>query len=234
MLFSRGGQFFDEKLTPAFVGEGSVLAEHMKWVREALDQKLMDPESLTRDAVANQQAMMAGTQVYGLTRASGLAFWQDKAKSKEGGNFEIIPMPGKTHETLGFVRFYGVTKQLAARDQTAKDGAWKFLSYFGGPGPDGSWPVVRRWALEHGLGFGPMPLFKDAAIRESFGNWTDVPALEEMCKQAKTRKLSPWYASWDVFTRAELQRAYLGRTDVDAAVNNIAERWKTVQAEFAE
>lgn len=232
MLFSRGGRFFDENLEPAFTQPGSALEEHIKWVKTALDEGLMDPESLTRDGVAAGQAMMAGTQVYGMTRASGMAFWQDPTQSQEAGNFEMIPIPGKTHQTLGFVRFYSATKKLAERDQAAKDAAWKFMHYFAGPGPDGSWPVVKRWALEHGLGFGPIPLYEDPEIREAFGKWTDVELLEETAHSAKARKLSPWYATWDVFTRAELQRAYVGKISVEEAVQNIANKWNELKAEY--
>lgn len=230
MLMSRGDEFFDDKLEPTFLKAGSTLEQHIKWVKTALDEGLMDPESLTRDGVASGQAVMAGTSVYGMTRASGLAQWQDPKSSKEAGNFKMILTPGATHQTLGFVRFYCVTKKLAGRDQAAKDAAWKFMQYFAGPGPAGNWPVVKRWALEHGLGFGPIPLYQDQEIRTAFGKWTDVALLEQIAKTARARKLSPWYASWDVYTRAELQRAYLGQVSVDAAIKNIANKWNELKA----
>lgn len=238
MLMSRGDEFFDDNLEPTFLDAdgnpipGSALEEHINWVKTALDEGLMDPESLTRDGVASGQAVQAGTQAYGMTRASGLAFWQDPDQSAEAGNLEMIPMPGDTHQTLGFVRFYAVSKQLAERDQAAKDAAWKFMDYFAGPGPDGSWPVVKRWALEHGLGFGPMPLYEDPEIREAFGTWTDVDQLEQIAKTSRARKLSPWYSSWDVFTRAELQRAYLGEVSVEEAIKNIGDKWNELKAEY--
>jgi multiple sugar transport system substrate-binding protein len=230
MLMSRGDEFFDDKLEPTFLKPNSTLEQHIKWVKTAMDEGLMDPESLTRDGVVAGQAVMAGTSVYGMTRASGMAQWQDPKASKEAGNFKMIPNPGATHQTLGFVRFYAVSKKLAGRDQAAKDAAWKFMQYFAGPGPAGNWPVVKRWALEHGLGFGPMPLYQDQEIRAAFGKWTDVAQLEQIAKTARARKLSPWYASWDVFTRAELQRAYLGQVSVDAALKNIADKWNELKA----
>ena len=238
MLMSRGDEFFDDNLEPTFLdADGnpipdSTLEQHINWVKTALDEGLMDPESLTRDGVVSGQAVMAGTQVYGMSRASGMAFWQDPDQSAEAGNFKMIPIPGPTHQTLGFVRFYCISKQLAERDQAAKDAAWKFMLYFAGPGPDNSWPVVKRWALEHGLGFGPMPLYEDPEIREAFGSWTDVDQLEEIAKTARARKLSPWYSSWDVFTRAELQRAYLGEVSVEDAVKNIGAKWNELKAEY--
>jgi len=238
MLMSRGDEFFDENLMPTFIDANgnpipnSTLEQHIEWVKTMLDEGLMDPESLTRDGVANGQAVMAGTQVYGMSRASGLAFWQDPDQSAEAGNFKMILMPGATHQTLGFVRFYCVSKKLAERDQAGKDAAWKFMLYFAGPGPDGSWPVVRRWALEHGLGFGPMPLYEDQAIRDAFSKWTDVDQLEQIAKTARARKLSPWYASWDVFTRAELQKGYLGQQSIEDTIKNIGNKWLELKAEY--
>jgi len=237
MLMSRGDEFFDENLEPTFVSSDgapildSTLAQHITFVKTALDEGLMDPESLTRDGVADGQSVMAGTQVYGMSRASGLAAWQDPATSAEAGNLKQIPIPGPTHQTLGFVRFYAATSKLAARDQAAKDAAWQFMRYFGGPGPDGDYPVVRQWALKWGLGFGPIPLYEDPQIREAFGKWGDVELLEETAGTARARRLSPWYGTWDVFTRAELQRAYLGQVSVEEALTNIANKWNELKAE---
>ena len=231
MLMSRGDEFFDENLEPTFLKPGSSLEQHIRWVKTALDEGLTDPESLTRDGVADGQSVMAGTQVYGMSRASGLAAWQDPKTSKEAGNLKMILIPGPTHQTLGFVRFYAVTSKLAARDQAAKDATWKFMSYFGGPGPKGDYPVVRQWALKWGLGFGPMPLYRDSQIREAFGKWGDVDLLEKTARTARARRLSPWYSAWDVFTRAELQRAYLGRASVEEALKNIANKWNELKVE---
>ncbi len=230
MLMSRGDEFFDDNLEPTFLKPNSTLEQHIKWVKTALDEGLMDPDSLTYDGVAAGQGIMAGTSVYGMNRASGLAQWQDPKQSKEAGSFKMIENPGPTRQTLGFVRFYAASKKLADRDQAAWDAAWKFIQYFGGPGPKGDWPVVKRWALEHGLGFGPIPLYQDADIRAAFGKWTDVTLLEKIAKNARARKLSPYYASWDMFTRAELQRAYLGQVSVEAAIKNIGDNWLQLKA----
>lgn len=232
LMMSRGDEFFDENFEPLFLGSDSTLVQHIEWVKTALDEDLMDPESLTRDGVADGQSMEAGTQVYGVARASRQAVLNDPGVTDEAGNFEIITMPGPTGDTLGFVRFYAVGKNLPERDQAHKDAAWAFMQYFAGPGPEGDWPVVRRWAVEHGLGFGPLPLFRDPQIREAFGRWTDVDQLEEIARNARARVLSPWYAPWDEYTRTELQRAYLGRVSTEAAVENIARQWEEYRADY--
>jgi multiple sugar transport system substrate-binding protein len=238
ILMSRGDEFFDDDLNPTFITEDgepimdSALAQHIEWVKAALDEGLMDPESLTRDGVINGQSIMAGTQAYAMTRASGLAAWQDPDTSAEAGNLEMIIIPGETGQTLGFVRFYAVTSNMLDRDEEARAAAWDFMKYFGGPGPDGDYPVVREWALKWGLGFGPIALYEDEEIRTAFSHWTDVDLLEEVALNASARRLSPWYASWDVFTRAELQRAYLGQVSVEDALVNIANQWASQRADY--
>ncbi|MDP3703095.1 MAG: hypothetical protein Q8R78_01725, partial [Candidatus Omnitrophota bacterium] len=111
------------------------------------------------------------------------------------------------------------------------DAAWQFLHYFGGPGPDNNYPVVRRWALEKGLGFAQLPLFQDSQIRASFGKWVDVPMLQTISRRDARAKqgLTPWFAQWDVYTRGELQRAYLGQQSVDQTVKNLAAKWNELK-----
>lgn len=232
MLMARGDEFFDDNLDPTFTEEGSTLHEHIEWVQTAFEEDLIDPESLQRDGVVNGQAMMAGTQTYTLGRASGMAQWQSPEESAEAGNFELAVMPGETGETLGFVRFYGVTSRVPERGEQARDAAASFLDYFGGPGPEGDYPVVRQWVERWGLGFGYESLFDDPDIREQFSEWVDVDTLEQVATTARARRLSEWYPEWDVFTRAELQRAYLGETTADEAAQRIAEQWETLREEF--
>jgi multiple sugar transport system substrate-binding protein len=154
-----------------------------------------------------------------------MAQWQNPDESAEAGNFTMIPMPGETGETLGFVRFYGLTTQVPERGDEVREAAASFLRHFGGPGDDGDWPVVKEWVRRWGLGFGYQSLFEDPEVRELFGEWTDVDVLEEISRNARARKLSEWYPQWDVFTRGELQRAYLGQISTEEAVQSIAGQW---------
>ncbi len=124
-----------------------------------------------------------------------------------------------------------MSSSVPRRGKEALDAAWQFLNYFGGPGPDNSYPVVRRWALDFGLGFAQLPLFKDKDIRASFGRWVNVERLESIGqKHAKVKQgLTPWFAQWDVFARAELQKAYLGQQTAQQTVKNLASKWNELR-----
>ncbi len=231
MVYSRGGDLFDKGGNPVFDRPGSATIKAIEWVRDALKADVLNPESLQWDGVQAGNAMLAGTQVYSISRASALAAYNDPKQSKEAGNFKIALMPGSTHQTVGFVRFYAMSNQVPRRGKEALDAAWNFLNYFGGPGPDNSYPVVRRWALDFGLGFAQLPLFRDTEILRSFGRWVDVPLLQRIgSRYSKVKQgLTPWFAQWDVFTRAELQKAYLGQLTPEQTAKNMAAKWNELR-----
>ncbi len=231
MVYSRGGDLFDKDMNPVFDRPGSATIKAIEWVRDALRAGVLDPETLQWDGVQAGNAMRAGNQVYSISRASALWSFNNPQQSKEAGNFKIALMPGSTHQTVGFVRFYAMSSQVPKRGKDALDAAWNFLNYFGGPGPDNSYPVVRRWALDFGLGFAQMPLFRDTDILLSFGKWVDVPLLQRIGQRYSKVKqgLTPWFAQWDVFTRAELQKAYLGQQSPDQTAKNMAAKWNELK-----
>jgi multiple sugar transport system substrate-binding protein len=231
MVYSRGGDLFDKDMNPVFDRPGSATIKAIEWVRDALRAGVLDPETLQWDGVQAGNAMRAGNQVYSISRASALWSFNNPQQSKEAGNFKIALMPGSTHQTVGFVRFYAMSSQVPKRGKDALDAAWNFLNYFGGPGPDNSYPVVRRWALDFGLGFAQMPLFRDTDILLSFGKWVDVPLLQRIGQRYSKVKqgLTPWFAQWDVFTRAELQKAYLGQQSPEQTAKNMAAKWNELK-----
>jgi len=109
------------------------------------------------------------------------------------------------------------------------DASWKFLEYFGGK-TDGEYQVVKRWAVENGLGFGQLPLFNDSDVQDAFNAWGDVNLLQEQAKLARSKEgLTPFYGTWDVFARAELHKAYLGQESAMEALNNMAAKWNELK-----
>ncbi|MDR7522594.1 MAG: sugar ABC transporter substrate-binding protein [Armatimonadota bacterium] len=231
MVYSLGGDLFDNLLNPQFDRPGGATIKVIEWVRDALKAGVLNPESLQWDGVQSASAMRAGTQVYTVARASALWGYNDPKQSKDAGHFRLALMPGTTRDTVGFVRFYAMSSQVPRRGPDALDAAWKFLNYFGGPGPDNSYPVVRRWAIDFGLGFAQMPLYKDRDIIQSFSKWVDVQLLQYIGQRhARVKQgLTPWFAQWDVFSRAELQKAYLGQQTPEQTVRNMAQKWNELR-----
>jgi len=75
---------------------------------------------------------------------------------------------------------------------------------------DGQYIVVKRWAVENGLGFAQLPLFDDKDVIDAFGKWGDVPTIKQQATLARSKEgLTTWYGAWDVFARAEIHKAIL-------------------------
>jgi multiple sugar transport system substrate-binding protein len=146
------------------------------------------------------------------------------------GQFKIALMPGVSHGTVGYVRFYAMTTKVVDAGQEYIDAACKFMDYFGGK-TDGQYQVVKRWAVENGLGFAQLPLFEDADVIKAFGSWGDVPTIKEQATLARAKEgMTPWYGAWDVFTRAEIHKGLLGQQSSLDTLKNMSVKWTELKA----
>jgi multiple sugar transport system substrate-binding protein len=105
------------------------------------------------------------------------------------------------------------------------------MDYFGGK-TNGDYTVVKRWAVENGLGFAQLPLFDDKAVIDAFGKWGDVPTIKEQATLARAKEgMTPWYGAWDVFARAEIHKGILGQQSTLDTLKNMADKWNELKAE---
>src|SRR5438128_1439305 len=154
----------------------------------------------------------------------------DPRQPQQAGKFKSGLMPGGTRATVGFVRFYVVSSQVPRRGKEAMTAAWNFLDYFGGK-TDGEYRITKRWSLEKGLGFAQTALFADKDIRAAFGKWADVDMLQKQAQLARAKEgMTPYYGTWDVFSRAELHKAYLGQQKPVETLANMAKKWEELKA----
>jgi multiple sugar transport system substrate-binding protein len=97
---------------------------------------------------------------------------------------------------------------------------------------DDSYVVVKRWAVENGLGFAQLPLFDDPGVIEAFGKWGDVPTIKQQAELARSKEgLTTWYGAWDTFARAEIHKAILGEQSTMDTLNNMADKWNELKAQ---
>ncbi len=228
MVYSRfdgPGAMFDEKNTPTFNKAGSAAAQTIDWLKTAYDKKLLDPASLQTAEIDQVKSMQAGAHTFTIFPQYNLAELNKPASSDFAGKFKMALMPGSSHATVGYVRFYAMSSAAAKQGQATLDAAWKFLEYFGGK-TNGKYEVVKRWAVENGLGFAQLPLFDDPDVAKAFGAWGDIPTIKAQAKLARIKEgLTPWYGSWDVFTRAEVQKAILGQESTADALKAMADKY---------
>jgi len=221
---------FDADLNPVFNKEGSAAFQLMEWLRKVYAEGLLDPASLSTAEIDQVKSMQAGAHTFTIAPQYNMAELNKPASGDFAGQFKIALMPGSSHSTVGYVRFYAMTKKVVDAGPDYIAAACKFMDYFGGK-TDGSYVVVKRWAVENGLGFAQLPLFDDKDVIAAFGTWGDVPTIKEQATLARSKEgLTSWYGSWDVFARAEIHKAILGQESSLDALNNMAKKWSELKA----
>ena len=216
---------FDDANQPTFAQEGSAAQEAIQWLKEAYDAGLLDPASLQTAEIDQVKSMQSGAHTFTILPQYNMAELNRPESGEFAGKFRIALMPGDSHSTVGYVRFYAMTPEAAAMGEAALACAWEFLEYFGGK-TDGNYTVVKRWAVENGLGFAQLPLFEDPDVNEAFGTWGDVDVIAQQAELARAKEgLTPWFGAWDVFTRAEIHKAILGQQSTMDTLNNMAAKW---------
>jgi multiple sugar transport system substrate-binding protein len=221
---------FDADLNPVFNREGSAAFTVMEWLRKVYTEGLLDPASLSMAEIDQVKSMQAGAHTFTIAPQYNMAELNKPASGDFAGKFKIALMPGPSHATVGYVRFYAMTPKVVEAGPEYIAAACKFMDYFGGK-TSGDYAVVKRWAVENGLGFAQLPLFDDAAIIGAFGKWGDVPTIKEQATLARAKEgMTPWYGAWDVFARAEIQKGILGQESSLDALNNMAAKWTELMA----
>ncbi len=225
-----GNALFDANLNPVFNKEGSAAYQVMEWLRKVYNEGLLDPASLSMAEIDQVKSMQAGAHTFTVAPQYNMAELNKPGSGDYAGQFKIALMPGPSHATGGYVRFYAMTQKVVDAGPDYIDAACKFMDYFGGK-TNGQYVVVKRWAVENGLGFAQLPLFDDADVIAAFGKWGDVPTIKEQATLARAKEgLTTWYGAWDVFARAEIHKAILGQETSLDALNNMAENWNENQA----
>jgi multiple sugar transport system substrate-binding protein len=227
----RNGSLFDTDLNPVFKTPGSAAEKVVMWAADALgSKKILSPTSLQATNMDQIKTLQSGAATFGIIPSYALAVLNDPGQTQQAGKFKIALMPGESRATVGFIRFYAISSQVPRRGKDVMTAAWNFLDYFGGK-TDGEYRVTKRWSLEKGLGFAQMALFSDKDIRAAFGKWADVDMLQKQAQLARAKEgMTPYYGTWDVFSRAELHKAYLGQQKPADTLASMAKKWEELKA----
>jgi multiple sugar transport system substrate-binding protein len=232
MVYGQGGHMFVGKDTPVFNKPGSAAEQTLQWLRDAMGKaKIFNPaapESAEPDVV---KTMGAGNSAFTVLAKYNLAEL-NLGQHKERGNFRMALMPGSGHSTVGFVRFYAMSKHAAdSGDDVVKD-AGQLLQYFGGK-TNNQYVVVKRWALEKGLGFANLPLYNDKQVASSINKWGNVSLEQKQAKLAHVKEgLTPYWGVWDIYARQQLDAAILGQISPRAALQSMADRWEQLKKQY--
>jgi multiple sugar transport system substrate-binding protein len=232
MVYSEGGKFFDENNEPVFNQAGGPAEKVLQWLHDAINTwKIMNPAALEVVEPDVVKSLVAGQSASTVLAKYNLAA-VNTTDGAHKGKFKLALMPGSTHETTGFVRFYTLTRHAVDRGAEALDAACKFLDYNGGK-TDGVYLVQKRWAIEKGLGFAVLPLYDDPEVAASINSWGDVALEREQATKARIKEgLTAWWGTWDVFAREQIHNAVSGSTPPAEALQSMADKWTELRGYY--
>jgi multiple sugar transport system substrate-binding protein len=222
--YGDGAEMFDKDLNPLFDKPDNAAYKHLQWLADAYSKGLVQSENHESIIVP---ALNTGKHAFTILYTYNLAALNDKSQPL-AGQFALAPMPGSTHSTLGFAKSYVVTKS-AASDPARKEAAWKFVNFMAGK----PYAIAKRWAVEKGLGFGELPLFKDEDVIKAWSKWADVKALGDQAAIARAGTYTEYSSVWSAYFRPLLAKAMVGEAPVDQVMKDGAERWKELKEQFA-
>jgi multiple sugar transport system substrate-binding protein len=229
MVYGDGGSLFDDENNVVFTKPGSEAEKVLQFLADARNtSKISDPASLEMAEPDVVKAMGAGRHAFTVLAKYNLAEL-NLGQHKEKGNFKMALMPGSEHSTVGFVRFYSLGKGAVDQGDAAVKASCKFMNYFGGK-TAGKYLVMKRWALEKGLGFANLPLYDDPAVGQAINKWGDVELERKQAQLARVKEgLAPWWGTWDIFAREQMHAALLGRSTPKQALQRMAGRWEELR-----
>jgi len=122
MVYSQhegGNAMFDKDLNPVFNQEGSAAAQVLDWLRKVYEEGLLDPASLTTAEIDQVKSMQAGQHVFTIYPQYNMAEVNKPESGEFAGQFKIALMPGKSHATVGYVRFYAMTPKVVEEGRSS-------------------------------------------------------------------------------------------------------------------
>ena len=223
-VYGRGGEMFDAELKAVFDDPANPAFQHLEWLHEAFEKELVQPENHESNIITT---MNTGQHAFTIVYNYVLAAMNNVGSQPLAGSFQLARMPGDAQATLGFAKFYAVTATTAADPERAA-AAWKFVEFMAGK----PYTVAKRWAVEHGLGFGQMPLFQDQDVIKAWNGWVDMAVLGEQAASARSGTWTEWTAVWSAQFRPLLASAMVGEITVEEAMSDGAARWNELRDQF--
>jgi multiple sugar transport system substrate-binding protein len=153
----------------------------------------------------------------------------DPKLSKAAGKVKNALMPGKTHSTFAWTAAYLMSKQPVDVNR-----AWNLVRFFGGKSSDGQYHVIKRWALEFGLGSGYKEVMSDPEIVASFSKWRDTTIASKQLELATARKVAKmiWFPEWDLFMMQHVQDYIRGSGSTDQIADQLTQKVAELKKQY--
>ena len=223
--YSEGAQVFDAKHAPVFDGKfRKVLEMHRTLYKEGLVEP--DIMTLPQEGVP---AFATGQHAFMVVHDYDQKVLNDPKLSQCAGQVKNTLMPGATHSTFSWVSMY-----LMGGQPVSTERAWNLMRFFGGKAKDGKYYVIKRWALDFGLGTPYKEVLDDPDIIASFEKWKDLKVARHQLEISTPRNVSKtlWYSDWDWYMMGAVQDYIRGKGTTDQLVDDLAKHVTSFKARY--
>ncbi|MBO9127294.1 MULTISPECIES: ABC transporter substrate-binding protein [unclassified Rhizobium] len=218
-----GGTLFDDKGEPAFTDPSSGGYKALAFIKQAIDEGLIDPASTAYGNPEVREAFKAGDISFILSDGPGpLATYNDKEKSRVAGNIVGAVVPNVSGQTVT----YGLPEALAipAKSQN-KDNAIKFINY-----------ILKQDVQElYYQQEGNLPTRQDAlSALNKQGKLESGDAIVEQVASVKplfAEGTPAWYPPFSSAAASAVNAVATGQSTVEAAAAAIAAGAKSAKDE---
>ncbi len=231
MVFSHGGRFTDDKGMAA-MPTGCI--ETLQWIVDAVNvHKIVSPGCVETGELSGMKAFSAGSHAFALEPQYRMRTFNDPKQSQVAGRVKqvLIPQgPNGSHATVGWMRFYGMTKR-AQQDKTRAADTVKLIEWFGGKA-DGAYEFQKLVFLDIGAGFCTKSLYQDADIRKSYSEYGDPDLIQHQAALARKKDVvTTWFGEWNETNGQAWQEAVLKKTSPQEALQRSADAWNKLRKE---
>ncbi len=223
--YSEGAKVFDDEGN--FVDEPAlrkILETHQTLYKEGLVAE--DIMTLPGEGVPSY---CSGAHTFMVLHDYDQKVTNDPEVSKIAGKVKNAMMPGATHSTMGWTAAY-----LMGSEPVDVDRVWNMLQFFGGKSKDGEYHVIKRWALDFGLGSGYKEVMADPDIVASFSKWKDIDIANKQLGNATARKIAKeiWFPEWDLFMMQSVQEYVRSGSSTDDLVASLSSKASELKEQY--
>ncbi|HEY1856195.1 ABC transporter substrate-binding protein [Acidocella sp.] len=224
--YSEGAKVFDANFDPVFDDKfTSVLEMHRTLYRE----RLVSPDifTLPQEGVPSYAT---GQHTFAVIHDYDQKVLNDPKLSQCAGQVRNAIMPGATRSTFSWVSMY-----LMGAGAADPDRAWNLLRFFGGKAKDGQYHVIKRWALQFGLGTPYTEVMNDPEVAASFKSWKDTDVALQQLQNSTPRDVGKtlWYQDWDWYMMGAVQDYIRGSQPTSALVADLHKQVGVFKARYA-
>ncbi len=223
--YSEGCPVFDEKFNPVFDAKfKQVLELHRTLYKEGLVQP--DIFTLPQEGVPS---FATGERSFMIVHDYDQKVLNNPKLSQSAGKVKNALMPGATRSTFSWASLY-----LMGGQPVNAERAWNLMRFFGGKAKDGQYHVIKRWALQFGLGTPYTEVMTDPEIVASFKQWEDLDIANHQVAIATPRQVSKtlWFSDWDWYMMGAVQNYIRGDQSVDALAEDLAKHVTIFKAQY--